>query len=107
MVAVAYSTRTGQDEAGTVEAVIRHAARRFNGAGIRLPHSQLIRRIRRTYREHGYGHAIALVDGFIVATGKRLYAATWAGFEKYTATGYADPTGARAAHNVDRERGSL
>lgn len=107
MVAVAYSTHTRQEEAGTVEAVIRHAAHRFNDAGIRLPHTQLIRRIRRIYRADGYEAALAVVDGFVIATGKRLYAATWAGFEKYTATGYADPTGARAAHNVDRERGSL
>lgn len=103
---VTYTTTTGRDEAGAVEAAIRYATRRFNDAGIRLPHTQLVRRIRSTFRADGYGAVVTMIDQFVIATGKRLYAATWAGFEMFTTTGYADPTGARAAHNVDRERGT-
>jgi hypothetical protein len=104
---VVYATRTGQGEAGTVEDLIRYAAERFNGAGIRLPHTQLIRRIRRTFSETGASAARMMIDGFVIEVGRRRYAATWAGFELFTASGYADPTGARAAANVDRERGAL
>lgn len=106
MAVFAYTTHTGQDEAGTVESVIRYAADRFNSAGIRLPHSKLVNRVRRVFRTEGATAARGMVDAFIVATGKRLYAATWAGFELFAAGGYADPTGARAAQNVDRERSS-
>lgn len=107
MNALSYSTTTGQDEAGTAEELIRYAAGRFNAAGIKLPHSQLIRRIRRSFRESGPNATRHLIDGFALEVGRRRYAATWAGFVLYTATGYADPTGARAAANVDQQRGAL
>lgn len=106
MSGVAYTTHTGQHEAGTVENVIRYAADRFNNAGIAFPHSKLVNRIRRVFRAGGHAAATSVVDEFITATGKRHYAATWAGFELFTATGYADPTGARAAQQVDNARDS-
>lgn len=100
MSAVAFTTTTGQHE--TVEDLIRYAARAFDAHGIAYPPAKMSKLIRREHRTHS--NVRGLIDAYIDRAFRSL---SWAGFELFTASGYADPTGARAVHNVDRERGSL
>lgn len=94
----AFSTTTGQHE--PVEDLIRYAARVFEANGMTYPPSKMSKLIRSLHRVNG--NVRGLINTYVARSLEKL---TWAGFELYTATGIADPTGARAAHNVDRERG--
>lgn len=95
----AYSTTTGQHE--TVESLIRYAASAFTTAGIEFPPSKMSKLIRREHRTRTGPKVRELIDTYL---DEQIHARTWTGFELFTITGYADPTGARAAVNVDNAR---
>ena len=83
--------------------IYAYAVRLFQRNGIAgFQPSKLSKRIRTIHRESGARAARAFVDSYFIAIGKELYAATWAGFERYAWGGYRDETGGRAAANVDR-----
>lgn len=100
MSATAFRTATGQHE--TVEALIRYAVRVFEANGVAYPPSKMSKLIRRQHRSGS--NVKQLVDTYVA---RSLHSLSWSGFELFTASGYADPTGAHAAQNVDRERGAL
>lgn len=100
MSAATFTTATGQHE--TVEDLIRYAAHVFAANGMAYPPSKMSKLIRREHRTNG--NVRWLIDAYV---SRSLHALSWAGFELFTASGYADPTGAHAAQNVDRERGVL
>jgi hypothetical protein len=81
----------------TVEELLRYAARRFNAAGVGFRPSKMSKLIRSFAPPMD---AKAAIDSYLA---DKVEAASWAGFELYV-LGYADPTGAHAARNVDNER---
>lgn len=99
MVAVAFAPTTGNHE--TVEDLIRYAAHTFDAHGVDYPPAKMSKLIRREQRAGS--NVRELIDAYVDRAFRKL---SWAGFELFTASGYADPTGARAAHNVDRARGA-
>lgn len=81
----------------SVEELIRYAAHRFAAAGIPFRPPRMSRFIRNL---DDITDAKTAIDGYLR---DRIESASWAGFELYV-NGYADPTGAHAARNVDLER---
>lgn len=96
---LSHSTTTGNHE--TVEELTRFAAQAFAAAGIDYRPARMSKFIRRIHRA-GSGVRAAITRYLH----NEAEAHSWAGFELYAVTGHADPTGARAAHNVDRARGA-
>ncbi|MEV8171068.1 hypothetical protein [Microbacterium sp. NPDC077486] len=88
---------TGKHE--TVEELIRYAARVFEANSVAYPPAKMSKLIRAMHRANG--NVRGVINMYVARSLEKL---SWAGFELYTATGVADPTGARAAQNVDRER---
>jgi len=96
---LSHSTTTGNHE--TVEELTRFAAHAFAAAGIEYRPARMSKFIRRIHRA---GNGVrAAINRYL---DNELEAHSWAGFELFTASGYPDPTGARAAQNVDRQRGA-
>lgn len=91
----ATSTLTGST---SVEELLRYAAHRFAAAGAEFRPPRMSRLIR------GVGIHLAkdAIDAYLVKAIDRCDH-SWAGFELFV-NGYADPTGAHAARNVDLER---
>lgn len=81
----------------TVESLLRYAAALLESHGIAVRPSQLSRFIRKMPSP---AHARDALDIYL---SRRVEGASWAGFELFV-NGYADPTGAHAARNVDNER---
>jgi hypothetical protein len=88
--------KTGEHH-DTVEDLIRYAAHAFSRAGVDFRPAKMSRLIRRSYAA---GLAQASIHGYLDSAADRL---SWGGFELYV-NGYADPTGAHAAKNVDNAR---
>jgi hypothetical protein len=99
MNATAHSTTTGNHE--TVEDLTRYAAHTFAAAGVAFRPARMGKLIRSIHRTGG--GVRAAINRYL---DNGLDARSWAGFELFAASGYADPTGARAAYNVDRQRGT-
>ncbi|WP_339619859.1 hypothetical protein [uncultured Salinibacterium sp.] len=94
-----HNPTTGNHE--TVEDLTRFAANAFAAAGIEYRPARMSKFIRRIHRA---GNEVrAAITRYL---DNELDARSWAGFELYAVSGYADPTGARAARNVDRARGA-
>lgn len=86
----------------TVESLIRYASEVFTVNGVGYSPAKMSKLIRSEIRSSRTGADIRhLVDVFVA---REMVDLDWRGFELFV-NGYADPTGARAAHNVDRERG--
>jgi hypothetical protein len=84
-----------------VEELIRYGVHRFNARGIRFPAARMAKLIRRNIAAHGADAAKHVIDAYVAQD--RGTARSWAGFELFV-NGYADPTGAHAARNVDLAR---
>jgi len=85
----------------SVESVLRYASYRFSAAGVDFRPSKMSRIIRRAARTFD-GGARAAVDTYLnLVVDQALRSHLWSGFELYVASGYADPTGAAAAHHLD------
>lgn len=91
-VTAAYTTGTT-----SVDQLLRYAAHRFASAGVAFRPPRMSRFIRQ------FPDTATAKDAIDTYLADRLESASWAGFELY-ANGYADPTGAHAARNVDLER---
>lgn len=84
----------------TAEEVIRYAARLFNEAGIAFRPKWMQKIIRRELRLQGTEATCLIIERYVARKDHDL---SYRSFELFV-NGYADPTGAQAAHNMD-ERG--
>ena len=84
----------------TAEQVLRYSARLFEEAGITFRPKWMQKVIRRELRVQGTERTVLLVERYVARKDHQL---TYQGFELFV-NGYADPTGAHAARNLD-ERG--
>lgn len=98
---VVFSTATGSHE--TVEELLRYAARSFEAAHVAFRPSRMSKFIRQRHRVEGSASIRQSLDSYL---DRQVHSLTWAGFELFAIGGYADPTGAHAAQNVDRARGA-
>lgn len=97
MSAPSFFTPTGSMYA--VEELIRYAASEFERVGLPFQHTKAAKLIRAELRS-GNRDVRRLIDAWV---DRADHAATWAGFELFAASGYKDPTAARALANVHRE----
>lgn len=81
----------------TAEQVLRYAASLFDEAGIVFRPKWMQKIIRRELRLQGTEATVQLVERYVARKDHQL---TYQGFELFV-NGYADPTGARAARNLD------
>lgn len=88
------SEMAGIHETATVEDLIRYAAHRFAAAGFEFRPSRMSRLIRNASR---IDIAREAIDAYLF---DRLEEMSWSGFELFV-NGYADPTGAHAARNLE------
>jgi len=91
---------SGIHETATVEDLVRYACRRFEQRGVLFRPSRVSKLIRNTIRAFDADTAKRAIDSYLA---EEEHAQSWAGFELYV-NGYADPTGERAAVNVDNQR---
>lgn len=101
---------SGIHETATVEELIRYACRRFEQRGIPFPPARMSKLIRKAVRTVNSYAARRAIDSYLADqenvdsfSADRDNDRSWAGFELYV-NGYADPTGERAAVNVDNQR---
>lgn len=88
-----------------IDVLLRYAAARFDAAGQSFPPGRLARALRRMMRARAATMSSARavqacrqsIDAYFDITADP----SWMTFERFTATGYADPTGAEAAFRVD------
>ncbi|MEV7875559.1 hypothetical protein [Microbacterium sp. NPDC089188] len=85
-------------EPQTVEALISYAGHAFYNAGIPYRGGRMARLIRSIGSTQRARH---IIDTYLA---DQIEAKSWQGFELYAHSGYADPTGATAARNVDLRR---
>lgn len=85
-------------EPQTVEALISYAGHAFYNAGVPFRGGRMARLIRSIGSTQ---QARSIIDTYLA---DQIEAKSWQGFELYAHGGYADPTGATAARNVDLGR---